>query len=104
MVRTISRVDKLHSIGRIFENRGMMVDSVSTFTAAVADGYPPPIRLFGAEHSSCNSKSEVSESESLDDDDDDDDGGPSLSPYALAQVMLASKPGQYYICHPCFPN
>jgi hypothetical protein len=94
MVRTISRVDKLHSIGRIFENRGMMEGSLSTFTAAVAAGYPPPIRPLGAEH--CNPESDFSDSEP--NDGDDDDGGPSSSPYALAQVMLASKPGQY-ICH-----
>ena len=97
MVRTISRLDKLHSIGRIFEDQGMMEGSLSTFTAAVAAGYPPPIRLLGAdsEHFS------ESESPNDDDSDDDDDGGPSSSPYTLAQVTLASKPGRY-IYHPCF--
>ena len=80
----------------------MMEDSLSTFTAAVAAGYPPPIHPLGAEH--CNS--DFSESESTnggDLDHDDNDSGPLSSPYALAQVMLASKTGQY-IYYPHFPN
>ena len=102
MVRTISRLDKLHAIGCIFENRGMMKDSLSTFAAAVAAGYPPPIHPLGLGAEHCNS--DLSESESTDGgDSDDDDSGPLLSPYALAQVTLASKMGQY-ICYPHFPN
>jgi hypothetical protein len=68
----------------------MLDGSVSDYAMALATGNPPPIRPFGAS----NSDSESSDMDSgVHDHDDDDDSGPSSSPYALAQVTLASKPG-----------
>ncbi|KIL57451.1 hypothetical protein M378DRAFT_188432 [Amanita muscaria Koide BX008] len=95
MMRTISRLNKLVSIRRVFQNRAMLDSSTSGYATALATGSPLPIRPFGAGNG--NSKSSDMESHHNDpDDDSDDDGGPSSSPYALAQVTLASKSAPRY--------
>lgn len=43
MLRTITRMDKLTALRRVFKKRGLLVGTVAEYTAACFDGNPPPI-------------------------------------------------------------
>ena len=43
MLRTITQLDKLTALRRVFKKRGLMVGTVAEYTTACFDRNPPPI-------------------------------------------------------------
>lgn len=84
MVTTVSRLDKLAALRRVFRNRGMLEGTLSQYTSAVISGTLPQILPYGA----------PKDNENNDYHDDNDDNGPLPGPKSLAQVTLASTPGE----------
>ncbi|KAI0289302.1 hypothetical protein BC826DRAFT_1092819 [Russula brevipes] len=89
MVTTISRLDKLSALRRVFRNRGMLEGTPSQYALAVVTGTLPPVLPYGTPN--------VDENISDDGDcDGDDSGGPLPGPKTLAQVTLALTPERSY--------
>jgi hypothetical protein len=86
MVTTISRLDKLSALRRVFQNRGMLEGTASQHASAVAAGIPPQILPYGTLNRNGNNDDS--------NDDCDDDSGPLSGPKMLAQVTLAATRGE----------
>ena len=86
MMKTISRLDKLASLRRVLDNRGMLGGVLSQHTLEVISDSGPdlhPGNLMNDSYDNrCSSR------------DDDDDGGPLPGPMMLAQVTLAVTAGE----------
>ena len=81
MLQTISRLDKLTALRRVFKQRGMLVSTVSNYMAQQFSGNPPPVLPWIAS--------------TADTDDtpgrDDDDAGPVPGPRTDTMIWLAAK-------------
>ena len=81
MLRTISQVEKLTALQRIFKQRGMLVGTVADYTAACVAGMRPPIlpwKGFTADGDDDASNS------------DNEDAAPVPGPCTTADVSLAA--------------
>ena len=87
MVKTISRLEKLASLRRIFHNRGMLEGTMSDYALGLVAGDLPTIHPYGY--------NESDDDDNDDDNDDDGDGGPLSGNITLAQVTLGVKKGMY---------
>jgi hypothetical protein len=86
MVTSISRLDKLAALRRVFCNRGMLKGTLSQYALAVIAGISPRILPYGAP----NDNEGVSSATG-----NDEDGGPLPGPKTLAQVTLAVTSGKH---------
>ncbi|KAG9223441.1 hypothetical protein PLEOSDRAFT_154734 [Pleurotus ostreatus PC15] len=99
MLRTISRLDKLAAARTEFKQRGMMIDSTSSYTQMIVEG--------GVSQA-------VQEAEGEEDVEDDEDMGPAVGPRNLSSIKLASTAARgypssvsalaEYISQPKFPD
>src|ERR1700728_4395118 len=90
MIMTITRLDKLTALRRVFRQRGMLVGSVADYMTQQFIGETPPILPWGGVADS----SDASDS----DDEDSDDIEPVAGPQASTNVWLASRHRMYYVC------
>jgi hypothetical protein len=84
MVRTLTRLDKLRALRRVFKQRGMLVGTVAEYMAYQFAGTLPPIRPA--------SGASVDAIDSLDNDHDDrNDAEPVSSPKSETEIWLAAR-------------
>ena len=81
MLRTISRIEKLTALQRVFKQRGMLVGTVVDYTAACVAGMRPPILPWKGSTTDDNDDTT---------DNDDEDTGPVPGPHTTADVLLAA--------------
>ena len=89
MIKTISRLDRLAALRRVFRNRGMLKGTLSQYALAIVTGTSPQILPYGVNNS------ENSGENGPRGHDGDDDGGPLPGSKTLAQVTLAATQGEY---------
>ena len=86
MLQTISRLDKLTALRRVFKQRGMLAGAVSNYMARQFAGTLPPVRPWTASGADMDGSTELS-----DDERDENDAGPASGPRTETVIWLASK-------------
>jgi hypothetical protein len=79
MLQTISRLDKLTALRRVFKQRNMLVRNIVDYTAACYAGNPPPIQPW---------RGSAMFSDDASDDNEDLEVGPLPGPKANTIVSL----------------
>lgn len=88
MVKTISRLDKLAALRRVFADRAMLKGTLFQYASAIIAGSSPQVLPYGASDGNANANNNNG-------DGNDSDGGPLAGPKMLAQVTLAATQGKY---------
>jgi hypothetical protein len=90
MILTITRLDKLTALQRVFRQRGMLVGSITNYMAQQFVGKLPPILPWSGA-SVISAQGDISDSDHEDDSDDHNNVEPVSGPRTKTNIWLASR-------------